>query len=159
VAPGVFCIVETDHPRRLERLIDLKLGHGPFFTLFRPFHLTSLEAPLSAARAVLDRRPDLVPLDRPVAEAVALAKCDLAAGEILGKIGETQYRALAMTASEARLADVVPVGLAEGARLLKPVKKGELLTYDCCTPDDSLLITQLRQRLDRHDARYAAAAE
>ena len=53
VAPGVFCIVETDHPRVLERMIDLKVGKGPFFSIMRPYHLTSLEVPLSAAKAVL----------------------------------------------------------------------------------------------------------
>ncbi len=158
VAPGVFCIVETEHPRLLERLIDLKVGKGPFFTLFRPYHLTSLEVPLSAARAVLDGRADMVPLDRPVAEAVTVAKRDLAAGEVLGKIGETQYRAFAMTAAQARQANAVPLGLAEAARVLKPVKKGGALTYDNCAPDDSLIVTQIRKRLDQQDARFAAAA-
>jgi predicted homoserine dehydrogenase-like protein len=158
VAPGVFCIIEAAHPRLSGRLIDLRVGQGPFFTLFRPYHLTSLEVPLSAARAVLDGRADMVPLDRPVAEAVTIAKRDLAAGEILGKIGETQYRAFAMTAAEARHANAVPLGLAEGARIIKPVKKGSALTYDNCAPDDSLIVTQIRRRLDQSDARFAAAA-
>ncbi|MGQ0483996.1 MAG: NAD(P)H-dependent oxidoreductase [Hyphomicrobiales bacterium] len=159
VAPGVFCIVETQHPRLLERLVDLRVGQGPFFALFRPYHLTSLEVPLSAARAVLDGRADMAPLDRPVAEAATVAKRDLAAGEILGKIGETQYRALAMTAAAARLANAVPLGLAEAARIVKPVRRGGTLTYDNCAPDDSLIVTQIRKRLDRQDARFAAAAE
>ena len=159
VAPGVFCIVETAHPRLLERLIDLKVGKGPFFTLFRPYHLTSLEVPLSAARAVLDGRADMVPLDRPVAEAVTVAKRDLAAGEVLGKIGEAQYRAFAMTAAQAREANAVPLGLAEWARILKPIRKGGTLTYDNCAPDDRLIVTQIRRRLDQQDAAFASAAE
>jgi len=158
VAPGVFCIVETEHPRLLERLVDLKVGQGPFFTLFRPYHLTSLEVPLSAARAVLDGCADMAPLERPVAEAVTVAKRDLAAGEILGKIGETQYRAFAMTAAQARQTNAVPLGLAEAARILKPVKKGGMLNYDNCAPDASLIVTQIRKRLDQQDARFAAAA-
>ena len=159
IAPGVFCIVETEHPRLSERLVDLRVGQGPFFTLFRPYHLTSLEVPLSAARAVLDGRADMAPLDRPVAEAVTIAKRDLAAGEILGKIGETQYRAFAVTAADSRQANALPLGLAEGARLRKPVGKGGMLTYDNCAPDASLIVTQIRQRLDQQDARFAAAAE
>lgn len=154
VAPGVFCIVEADHPRVVERMIDLKVGKGPYFALLRPYHLTSLEVPLSAARAVLHRQADMVPLARPVAEAVTLAKRDLKAGEVLGKIGETQYRAWAMTHAEARTANAVPLGLAEGATVLKPVKAGGMLTYDNCTPDESLIITQIRRRLDQADARY-----
>ena len=157
VAPGVFCIVESDHPRVVERMIDLKVGKGPFFTIFRPYHLTSLEVPLSAARAVLHHRADMVPLDHPVAEAIALAKRDLAAGELLGKIGETQYRAWAMTAGEARRAQAIPLGLAEGAKIVKPVRAGQYLTYDNCVPDGGFIVTRIRKRLDQADARFAAA--
>lgn len=159
VAPGVFCIVETDHPRVLERMIDLKVGKGPYFALFRPYHLTSLEVPLSAAHAVLHKQADMVPLEHPVAEAVAVAKRDLGAGETLGKIGETQYRAWAMTWGEARRANALPVGLAEKAKVVKPVKAGNPLTYDNCVPDDGLTITQIRRRLDQADARFLVAAE
>jgi predicted homoserine dehydrogenase-like protein len=158
VAPGVFCIVESDHPRVVERMIDLRVGKGPYFSLFRPYHLTSLEVPLSAAHAVLHKRADMVPLDHPVAEAIAVAKRDLKAGEILGKIGETQYRAWAMTWSEARKANALPVGLAEKAKVVKPVKAGAYLTYENCVPDDGLAITRLRRRLDQEDARFLEAA-
>lgn len=154
VAPGVFCIVTTDHPRLQERMIDLKVGKGPYFTLFRPYHLTSLEVPLSAARAVLHKHADMVPVEQPVAEAITLAKRDLAAGEILGRIGEDGYRAWAMTHAEARNANAVPLGLAQGARVIKPVKAGERLTYDNCIPDDSLIVTQIRKRLDQADAKF-----
>jgi predicted homoserine dehydrogenase-like protein len=156
VAPGVFCIVTTDHPRLQERMIDLKVGKGPYFTLFRPYHLTSLEVPLSAARAVLHRRADMVPLERPVAEAVTLAKRDLRPGEILGRIGETDYRAWAMTHAAARNANAIPLGLAQGAKVVKPIAAGTRLTYDNCVPDDSLLVTQIRRRLDQADTRFHA---
>lgn len=154
VAPGVFCIVEGRHPRVTERLIDLKLGKGPYFTLMRPYHLTSLEVPLSAARAVMFRQPDLVPLDRPVAEAVAVAKRDLGAGDTMGMIGERDYRGFATSWADARHRRLIPLGLAEKAKVVKPVKAGEMLTYDNCVPDDSLVVTQIRKRLDQADARF-----
>ncbi|HSM21718.1 MAG TPA: homoserine dehydrogenase [Rubrivivax sp.] len=156
VAPGVFCIVTTDHPRLQERMIDLKVGKGPYFALTRPYHLTSLEVPLSAARAVLHKHADMVPLEQPVAECVTLAKRDLAVGEVLGRIGETDYRAWAMTHAEARNANAIPLGLAQGARVVKPVKKGEHITYDNCAPDESLIVTQIRRRLDQTDTRFHA---
>jgi predicted homoserine dehydrogenase-like protein len=158
VAPGVFCIVETEHPRLLERMIDLKVGKGPYFSIMRPYHLTSLEVPLSAAKAVLHGRADMAPLDHPVAEAITIAKRNLNAGETLGKIGETEYRAWAMTAQQARDCNAVPLGLAEQARVIKPVKAGEYLTYDNCVPDDSFIVTQIRKRLDQADARFRDAA-
>ena len=156
VAPGVFCIVTTDHPRLQERMIDLKVGKGPYFALTRPYHLTSLEVPLSAARAVLHSHADMVPLEQPVAECITLAKRDLAVGEVLGRIGETDYRAWAMTHAEARNANAIPLGLAQGAKVVKPVKKGERITYDNCVPDESLIVTQIRRRLDQTDTRFHA---
>lgn len=158
VAPGVFCIIKTRHPRILERMIDLKVGKGPYFTLYRPYHLTSLEVPLSAARAVLYRRADMQPLDHPVAEAVAVAKRPLAANETLGMIGETDYRGHAMTWEDARRSGAIPIGLAERAKVMRPLKAGELLTYDNCVPDDSMVVTQIRRRLDQSDGRFVTDA-
>ncbi len=154
VAPGVFCIVKPRHPRVLERMIDLKVGPGPCFTIFRPYHLTSLEVPLSAIRATLDRRPDMQPVDRPVAECAAVAKRDLQPGQVLGKIGEYDYRGFAMTWQQARDGNAMPLGLAEQARVLKPIRAGERLSYDNCAPNESLLITQIRRRLDQSDAQF-----
>ncbi|MGN6142824.1 homoserine dehydrogenase [Mesorhizobium sp. 8] len=158
VAPGVFCIIKTRHPRILERMIDLKVGKGPYFTLYRPYHLTSLEVPLSAARAVLYKRADMQPLDHPVAEAVAVAKRPLAANETLGMIGETDYRGHAMTWEDARRSGAIPIGLAERAKVMRPLKAGELLTYDNCVPDDSMVVTQIRRRLDQSDGRFVTDA-
>lgn len=154
VAPGVFCIVTSDHPRLIERMADLKVGKGPYFALTRPFHLTSMEVPLSAARAVLHRQPDMVPLEHPVGECITLAKRDLKPGDILGRIGEYDYRAFAMTHAEARSCNGVPLGLTQGAKVVKPVKKGEKLTYDNIVPDDSLTVVKIRQRLDQSDTRF-----
>ena len=71
VAPGVFVIVEATHPRIIERMDDLHIGNGPYYSFFRPYHLTSLEVPLTAARIMLYGRPDMVPLPSPVAEVCA----------------------------------------------------------------------------------------
>ncbi|MER9544348.1 homoserine dehydrogenase [Mesorhizobium sp. M0437] len=158
VAPGVFCIIETRHPRVLERMIDLKVGKGPYFTIFRPYHLTSLEVPLSAARAVVYKRADMEPLDHPVAEAVAVAKSDLGVGQSLGMIGENDYRGFAMIWGDARARGALPLGLAERAKVVKPLKTGDFLTYENCVPDDSMVITQIRRRLDQSDGRFVTNA-
>ncbi|ESX96342.1 homoserine dehydrogenase [Mesorhizobium sp. LNJC403B00] len=158
VAPGVFCIIETRHPRVLERMVDLKVGKGPYFTIYRPYHLTSLEVPLSAARAVVYKRADMEPLDHPVAEAVAVAKSDLGAGLSLGMIGENDYRGFAMTWEDARAKGALPLGIAERAKVVKPVKTGDFLTYENCVPDDSMVITQIRRRLDQSDGQFVTNA-
>ena len=148
VAPGVFVIAEMDHPRLRERMSDLKLGAGPYYTFFRPYHLTSLEVPLTCARAVLYGKADMVPLDKPVAEVCALAKRDLKPGETLDAIGEYMYRSWIMTVDDARGAGAVPCGLLEGGRVTAPVKKGELLTFDNAAPDPASKLLELRRRQD-----------
>ena len=100
------------------------------------------------------------PLDHPVAECAALAKRDLAPGQKLGRIGERDYRGFAMTWIEARQARRASrCGLAEAARVVKPIKIGELLTYENCVPADDFVVTQTRRRLDQSDARFLPPAE
>jgi predicted homoserine dehydrogenase-like protein len=149
VAPGVFVIVEAEHPRIIERMDDLHVGKGPYYSFFRPYHLTSLEVPLTAARIMLYGRPDMVPLPQPVAEVCAVAKRDLKAGEKFDAIGETCYRSFIMTIEDARRHKAVPVGLLEGGTVHANVRKGELLTSDNARPDTSTRLYALRQRQDR----------
>jgi predicted homoserine dehydrogenase-like protein len=154
VAPGVFVIAEMDHPRIRERMEDLKMGHGPYFTFHRPYHLTSLEVPLTCARAVLYGKADMVPLPRPVAEVCAVAKRDLKPGDVLDQIGEYCYRAWIMTVPEAQAAGARPAGLLAGARVTAPIAKGALLTAQNVALPDGSKIAALRAR---QDAMLAAA--
>lgn len=149
VAPGIFVIAEMSHPRVRERMSDLNLGPGPYYRFYRPYHLTSLEVPLSAARAVIYGEADMQPMDRPVAEVCALAKRDLKQGEKLDFIGEYCYRSWAMRADEARDEQAVPVGLLENAVMTKPVTKGTLLTRHNCMIDTTSPLYKMRQAQDR----------
>ena len=148
VAPGVFVIAEMAHPRLRERMNDLKLGEGPYFTFFRPYHLTSLEVPLSCARAVMYGKADMVPLQKPVAEVCAVAKRDLAPGERLDAIGEYTYRSWAMSVGDARAANAVPCGLLEGGTVTAPIAKGELITYANAAPQPDSPLVALRRKQD-----------
>ena len=149
VAPGVFVIADMSHPRITERMEDLKMGKGPYFTFHRPFHLTSLEVPLTCARAVLYGKADMVPLSNPVAEVCAVAKKDLAPGERLDAIGEYTYRAWVMTRSEAKSSNAIPCGLLENGAATKAIAKGELITYDNAKVADGSRIAELRALQDQ----------
>ena len=149
VAPGVFVIVRAEHPRIIERMDDLHIGHGPYYSFFRPYHLTSLEVPLTCARIMLYGKPDMVPLPQPVAEVCAVAKRDLKPGETFDAIGETCYRSYTMTIGDARAAHAIPVGLLEGGKVTAPVMKGALLTAANSQPDTSTRLFALRQRQDQ----------
>jgi len=148
VAPGIFVVAEMSHPRIRERMNDLHLGTGPYYTFYRPYHLTSLEVPLSAARAVLYGTSDMKPLPRPVAEVCALAKRDLKAGEVLDFIGETCYRSWTMTAEDARAEGGVPVGLLNKATVTADIAKGELITTAKVAPRTDTPLYQLRAKQD-----------
>ena len=111
VSPGVFVIVEAEHPRVQNRMKDLKMGDGPYLEFICPYDLTSLEVPLTCARAVLYGKADMVTMERPVVEVRALTKKDLAPGEMLDQISEFSYSAWAMEASRARSAKTIPAGL------------------------------------------------
>jgi predicted homoserine dehydrogenase-like protein len=149
VAPGVFVVAEMDHPRIRERMEDLKMGTGPYFTFFRPYHLTSLEVPLTCARVVLYGKADMVPVPRPVAEVCAVAKRDLNPGDILDQIGEYCYRAWIMEAAGARTARAIPCGLLAGARVTQPIKKGDLITTANASLPANSKIAALRARQDK----------
>lgn len=149
VAPGVFVVAEMGHPRIRERMEDLKMGEGPYFSFVRPYHLTSLEVPLTCARAVLYGKADMVPLEKPVAEVCAVAKRDIKAGEKLDQIGEYCYRAWIMEAAEAKQQKAIPCGLLAGAQVSSPIKKGDLITTDTTTPDAQSRIVALRALQDQ----------
>ena len=147
VSPGVFVIAEAEHPRIHERMADLKMGDGPYYEFIRPYHLTSLEVPLTCARAVLYGKADMVPLDTPVAEVCAVAKRDLAPGDSLDQIGEYTYRAWAMEVSRAQAARALPAGMLTGATVTAPIRKGELVTgLNAKLPNTR--IVELRKRQD-----------
>lgn len=148
VAPGVFVIADMSHPRISERMEDLKMGKGPYFTFHRPFHLTSLEVPLTCARAVLYGKADMVPLSTPVAEVCALAKKDLAVGETLDAVGQYTYRAWILPKGEAEASNAIPCGLLEDGTVTMPIKKGDLITYQNAEVADGSKIAELRARQD-----------
>jgi predicted homoserine dehydrogenase-like protein len=128
VAPGVFLIVRTDHPRLREAMVLRDMGDGPYYTLFRPFHLCSIEVPLTCAMLAIRRRSNMVPLDRLVSEVFAVAKRDLVPGDTLDALGGTAYYSLIDTYETASAEDLLPVGLAAGARLIRPVAKDTPIT-------------------------------
>lgn len=148
IAPGVFVVAEMKHPRLSERMTDLKLGEGPYYTFIRPYHLTSLEVPLTCARAVLHRKADMVPLTQPSAEVCAVAKRNLNVGEKLDQLGEYAYRAWIMRADEAKTNQAIPCGLLAGGTVTSPIAKGELISSNNAKPPAGSKIADLRARQD-----------
>jgi predicted homoserine dehydrogenase-like protein len=126
---GAFVIVYEDHPKKQKELAYYKMGEGPFYTFYTPFHLPHLQIVSTIARAVLFRDATVAPLGGPVCEVLAVAKRDLKAGEKLDGVGGfTAYGVIenAPVFAEKRL---LPMGIAEGCTLNKDVPRDTPITY------------------------------
>ncbi len=150
VAPGVFAIVTTDLPQVHHEMQFLKMGDGPNYALFRPYHLTSLETPISIAKAALYNEPSIVPkFHKPIAEVITRAKRSLKAGEYLDGIGETTIFGSIEQYSIAKEQDLVPIGLInKKTKVLKDIIKGEYITHDMLELDKSTQIYKMRALQD-----------
>ena len=112
-----------------------KMGPGPDYFFFRPYHLVHLEIPLTIAELILDNEP-LITIDQPhLTEVVAIAKKDLAADEKLDCIGGFSAYGHIDTAEGA--AGLLPVGLVEYATMTVPVGQDEAIPLDSVSLDTS----------------------
>jgi predicted homoserine dehydrogenase-like protein len=143
----VFVVVRGDEPTVVEEMEYLAMGAGPYYSFYRPYHLASIEAPLSVPAAVLDHRADICPRVWR-AEVVAAAKRPLAEGEILDGIGGDCVYGVIDDAATAKAQRLVPLGLLEGARVTRRVVADQVLTYDDVQIDATTTIAQLRALQD-----------
>lgn len=149
INPGVFVIVTTKNKRIIDGLVQRDMGTGPNYLLFRPYHLCSIETPITAAQAVLYGESTAHPMDHLTSECITIAKKDLKAGETLDGIGEYCYRASIELADVASAGNMLPVGLAKGAVLKVDVAKDEVITYDMVELDNRSVLLQLRRMQDQ----------
>jgi predicted homoserine dehydrogenase-like protein len=139
-APGVFVLGHHEDPVQKAFLDLYKLGEGPLYTFYRPYHLCHFEVPSTIARAALFGDATIASLERgPRVDVVATAKRDLRAGEELDGIGFYMTYGLAENADVAAREDLLPMGLAEGCRLTRDIARDRVLCYaDVELPDDRL---------------------
>ncbi len=148
IAPGVFLIITTDQPKVIKDLKYLRLGPGPYWALYRPYHLANLETPISVAQAVLLKQTTLAPQGPPVAETTTVAKRGLRAGEMLDGLGATTVHGGIERADVAREGKMLPLGLSERARVRRDIALGQTLTYDDVELDERSFIVHARRLQD-----------
>ncbi len=143
--PGVFVLGTHDHPMQQHYLNLYKLGEGPLYCFYTPYHLCHFEVPFTVARAVLFGDAAITPTEGLLVDVVATAKIDLDKGEVLDGMG--YY----MTYGQAENADIVanenllPIGLAEGCRLKRKIPKDTVLTYDDVEIPEGRIVDSLRE--------------
>lgn len=146
IAPGVFVIVTTKLPQVHEEMRYLSMGDGPNYVLYRPYHLTSLETPITIARAMIYNEPTIAPIGRQLAEVITIAKKDLKKGEKLDGIGEFTILGSIESYEEAKNKNLLPIGLVNhNTSVTRDIRKGEAIRYDMVDLDKSTSIYKLRQ--------------
>ncbi len=126
----VFCLAEHPDPRQRHYLSLYKMGDGPLYPFWTPYHLVHFEAPTAIARVVLFGDELAPPLGGPVVEVCAVAKRDLRAGEVLDDYGMYMTYGEAVNAEEMSTTRYLPEGLVEGCRLRRDLPRDSVITYD-----------------------------
>jgi predicted homoserine dehydrogenase-like protein len=126
---GAFVVVHEDNALKQAQLAYYKLGKGPFYVFYTPFHLPHLQIASTLGRAVVHGDPTVAPIDGPVAEVLAVAKRDLKAGERLDGIGGYCTYGLIDNTASARKIGALPIGLSEGCVLRQKIAKDEVISF------------------------------
>lgn len=155
-SPGVFCLAEHPDPRQRHYLNLYKLGEGPLYCFYTPYHLCHFEAPHTIARLVLFHDAAGAPSGAPRVEVCAVAKRDLAAGEVLDSYGHFMTYGEAVSTAERRHRRYLPEGLVEGCRLLRDIARDGVLTVDDVTMPEDRLADRLYAEQEAHFAEAGA---
>lgn len=150
--PGVFVFATHDDPKQRHYLNLYKLGEGPLYSFYTPYHLCHFEVPLSVARAVLFQDYVLSPLGAPIVDVVTTAKIDLKAGETLDGIGYYMTYGQCENSHVVQEQNLLPMGLAEGCRLKRDIPKDQVLTYDDVELPEGRLCDKLRSEQNAYFA-------
>jgi predicted homoserine dehydrogenase-like protein len=142
---GAFVIGYNDDPILSPYMSYFKMGDGPLYLFYRPFHLTHLEAPLSVARAVLFDDATIAPAGAPTCEVVTVAKRDLEPGDELDGIGGFTVYGMIDNIEVAQAERAFAMGLTAGARITRPVAADTMVTIDDVELPPNRLVDQLRR--------------
>jgi len=148
VHPGVFIIFTTDNERIREGLVQRDMGLGPYYLLYRPYHLCSIEVPLTVAQIVLYGESSGHPMSNLTSECIVIAKKNMKAGEILDGVGEYCYRVSIERVDIARKENFLPMGLAKGSMLKVDIKKDTIITNDMVKIKSDSILFHLRKIQD-----------
>jgi predicted homoserine dehydrogenase-like protein len=146
----VYCLAEHPDPKQQHYLSLYKMGEGPLYSFFTPYHLVHFEVPNAIARVVLFRDSVAKPLAGPVVEVCAVAKRDLKAGEVLDDYGMYMTYGEAVNAEEMCDRHYLPEGLVEGCTLLQDIPKDSVIAYDDVALPADRLADQLRAEQYSH---------
>jgi predicted homoserine dehydrogenase-like protein len=148
----VFVLAEHPDPKQQHYLNLYKMGEGPLYPFFIPYHLVHFEVPNAIARVVLFHDCVAKPLAGPVVEVCAVAKRDLKAGEKLDDYGEYMTYGESVNSPEMRQERYLPEGLVEGCTLKRNISKDSVLRYTDVDVPPGRIADRLREEQYQHFA-------
>jgi predicted homoserine dehydrogenase-like protein len=149
-SPGVFVLATHDDPKQRHYLNLYKLGEGPLYSFYTPYHLCHFEAPISLARAVLLKDAVMQPIGGPLVDVLTTAKIDLKAGQILDGIGYYMTYGQCEASTVVARDRLLPMGLAEGCKVKRDLPKDHVLTYHDVEIPPGRICDRLRAEQDQH---------
>lgn len=147
---GVFVLAYHDNPIQQQYMNYYKLGDGPLYVFYNPYHVCHLEVPITAARAALFHDAAIAPIAGPLVDVVATAKRDLKANETLDGIGGFMAYGQAENYEISKAENLMPISLLEGCKLKCDVKKDTVITYDDVEIPEGRLVDKLRMEQDEY---------
>jgi predicted homoserine dehydrogenase-like protein len=126
---GAFVVVYEDKPLKQAQLGYVKMGDGPFYVFYTPYHLPHIQIASTIGRAVVHGDPTVAPIAGPVCEVITLAKRDMKAGERLDGVGGFCAYGLIDNTAAARAIDALPLSLSEDCVLRRDVLKDEVISF------------------------------
>ncbi|GGH13209.1 NAD(P)-dependent oxidoreductase [Alsobacter metallidurans] len=141
--PGIFVLATCDDPAQKHFLNYYKMGPGPYYTFYTPYHLCHFEVPGCVARAVLFEDATVTPLDGPSVGVIALAKKDLQPGDLIDQLGGFEVYGMLENIETVRAENLIPIGLAVGSRVTRFIPKDQPLTFADVTPPEDRLVDKL----------------
>ena len=141
---GAFVVGYNEHPIKRKYMSYFKMGDGPLYMFYTPYHLPHIQLPHSVARAVLFKDATLAPIGRPVCDTLAVAKRDLRTGEVLDGMGGFTCYGLIDSYEACRRDDLLPMALSVGCRLKRDVPKDQPIGYRDVEPPRDRLCDKLR---------------
>ena len=152
--PGVFVLGYNDHPVVQINLRTLKMGDGPLYAFYVPYHLPHLEPPITVARAVLFKDAAIAPIAGPVCDVITIAKRNLKAGETLDGIGGFTCYGVIENYEISRAENFLPMGLSEGCCLKRDISINQAISYNDVRLPEGRLSDKLRAE---QDTRFSTA--
>jgi predicted homoserine dehydrogenase-like protein len=147
-SPGVFVLGTHEDPKQRHYLNLYKLGEGPLYSFYTPYHLCHFEVPFSVARAVLFGDAVLQPIDGPRVDVVATSKVALSPGDVIDDLGGYKTYGVAEAYAVSRRERLLPMGLAEGCRVKRAIPADTVLTYEDVVLPEGRLADRLRAEQD-----------